>query len=223
MSSGEEQPMQDSSKSGQCAPGSQANRADDSDYTLVIRFKERPLIWIAIGVLAILVVIEGAAILSMRSSSSSYTPPPPSEFEDFDGASGGGGQSFQQQNGSSSYGGKQPETFNSSQPTTSTRGGSAGGAVEIVTGDQAVTVVKAFVEDAGLDKRDADELLAAIEETNASIAALDASLAKGELELGDYQSSIHSENERARLAILRVLGWQKSTVLLEQLSVSAAP
>lgn len=207
MSSGTEEPLQDGVESG-----------DDDGYMLTLRFKERPLIWIAIAVLALFVVVEGLAILTMRSSSSSQFPEP-GDFHDPNEMGRSGSQGFTPKGGSEAGGSAVPGSDKSTpvQKEGALVASTGMNSVEIVTGDEAVSRVNAYLKDAGLSAADADELLNVITSMNTSLAALDASLAKGDVGLEVYTSSVQQEQENARLGILRILGWQKSSILLESL------
>lgn len=206
MSSGTAEPQRD-----------EAQALDDDGYMLVLRFKERPLIWIAIAILAVFVIIEGVALLAMPSSSSSHFPPP-GDFPNPAEMGGNMGQNF-----SSQGGGNTGRDISQASAVGASQGSASGpSSDEIVTGDEAVTRVKAFVESAELSKTDADELLDVIHNMNTALEALDAGLAKGEVSLDEYMDSVRLEQENARLGILRVLGWQKSTALFEGLGAPAA-
>jgi len=223
MDSGMDEPVQDNLDSRQGDPQGGAQGHDDDGYMLTIRFKERPLIWIAIAVLALFVVIEGLALLTMDSGSNSQFPQP-GEFQDPNdiGRSGSGSQSYPSQGGSDSSSSGLQGSDTTAPPITKASQGTSPGvpAMEIITGDEAVTRVNAYLKGAGLSKTDADGLLNVINSMNTGLVALDARLAKGEIALDAYTSSIQTEQENARLGILRILGWQKSTVLLDSLSGS---
>lgn len=203
MNSGTDEPLQDNH--------------DDDGYMLTIRFKERPLIWIAIAILAVFVVVEGLALLTMRSSSSSQFPQPgdfhdPSDFggeNQFSPSQGSGGSSS-----SAVPGGDAPSS--SSTPVSRTPAPGPPTA-EIVTGEQAVTRVNEYLAGAGLAKADADGLLDVVNGMNSKLATLDAGLAAGEITPEKYATKVQQEHENARLGILRILGWQESTVLIESL------
>jgi hypothetical protein len=211
MSSETQEPVQDRHESD----------PEDEGYMLVLRFKERPLIWIAIAVLAVFVVVEGLAILTLRSGSSSQFPEPgdfhdPSEFGQ-GGSQGGSAQG----GGGSSAAGQQVDEASKSVPSHTAKGNESGiASMEIVTGDEAVTRVEAYLATAGLSEADGAELLKVITDMNAALGTLEASLTKGDVAVEDYTASARQEQENARLGILRILGWQKSSILLETLSVA---
>jgi len=198
---------------------------ENEENILVIRVQERHLMWGAIGILALFVLIEGIGLLSLRSSAGrggqgfgNDFVPGAEPVHAQDGIPSTGQVAPQDPYGQSGGAGMQTGAGFSPDRADRDAGASAGNEyLSLVSGEEAVTRVEAFIEDYDIAEEDAKALLAVVKETNVAIAALDARKESGELDGALYDSELEKEQENQRLKILQIIGWQNAANLYERL------
>lgn len=205
--------------------GEAGDEPDDSggSSVLVVRIREMQLVWIAIGILAVFVVIDSVALLSMRSSKSydqglfpgtlsdaasagypvSGRVEPRDPYDQTDGAVMEAGQGFS------------PDRLPRSAGTDP-----GNEYLALATGKEAVSRVEAFIADYELGKDDADALMDAVKETNKAIETLEAQKSSGEIDGPTYETQVEREQENQRLKVLQLIGWQSAAKLYERLRIN---
>ena len=208
--------MSSSDKSANGGTKPPANPGDDA--VLVISIDERQFMWVAVAVVALFVAINGIALLTWESSGSQFAPPP---FEDgsYPAPPSGSGQL----QGGAGQGAAQPSTspgadMGERDRTPRSEGGYPNNdSMAVAKGDEALGRVKAFATDFDLDEEAADALVSVVEQTNAAVGALDTRLASGDIDLTTHSAEVIRHQEIQQTEILRLLGPQRSSNLLERL------
>jgi hypothetical protein len=200
------------------AAGTKGESDSGDDAVLVISIDERQLMWVALAVVSIFVAINGIALLTWDNSGSTMLPPP---FEDGSYPEPPSGSGQGQEMKPSDF--KQPSS--SSEKGTDTRdraprtegGWPNNDSMELVRGGDALTRVQAFATDFELGKDDTDALVAVVEQTNTAIVLLDTRLASGDIDSPTHSSEVQQLQDDQHAGMLRLLGAQRSSNLLERL------
>jgi hypothetical protein len=197
--------------------GTFAGEGDLVDSEFVMSIDQRKLLWAVVGLLAILLVAEGVALLALRARvqdlamvrGSGY----PASFGNQEGV-GGGGPSVPYSQAPPEGGPVAPL-----EPPPNSGNTEAG---PPVMGDEVRAQVAAFIEEQDLEAAVAGELTDLMKETDASLTDCAQRLTRGEIDAEEFATSRDQALERHQVEITRLLGWELAASLQQRLDPTAA-